>query len=105
MQTAPAAKIGSLSTGVTYESLSVMGAGGAIEVVPDPWMPDNVERLISFDEWLLASCGDLIHWDKGATPDSPMLEDAADSREVRAVGDIATICRNPWANVRVAVTA
>lgn len=102
---APAAKIGSLSTGVEYDAINVMGAGGMIQVVPDPWMPDNVERLLDIDTWQLASCGDLIHWDKGATTDGPMLEDGADSREVRAVGDMALICTNPWANVRVSVTA
>ncbi len=102
---APAAKIGGMSTGVEYDGISVMGAGGAITVLADPWCPATVERLLTVDEWVLASVGELIHWDKGATPDGPMLEDAADSREVRAVGDMALICRNPWANVRVAVSA
>lgn len=102
---APAAKIGSLNTGVTYDSISVMGAGGPIDVVVDAWAPASVERLLTLDTWCLASTGELIHWDKGAMVDSPMLEDAADAREVRAVGDMALFCRNPWANVRVAVTA
>lgn len=102
---APAAKMGGLSTGVEYEAIKVVGAGGGIEVVPDPWAPDNVERLLDMDTWMLASTGELIHWDKGATPDGPMLEDGADSREIRAVGDMTMYCINPWPNIRVAVTA
>jgi hypothetical protein len=102
---APSAPIGSLKTGVEYDCIKLVGAGGAIEVVADPWAPDNVERLLNLDSFTLASCGDLIHWDDDATPDSPMLEDAADAREIRAVGDIALYCNDPWSNVRVAVTA
>ena len=91
--------------GVEYDAIKIIGAGGPIEVVPDPWCPDNVERLLNLDVWKLSSTGELIHWDDGAGPDDPMLEDAADAREVRAVGDIATECWDPWANVRVSVTA
>lgn len=105
MTKAPSAPIGSFKVGVEYDAISIVGAGGSIEVVPDPWCPDTVERLLNLDTWKLASCGDLIHWDDDATPDNPMLEDAADAREVRAVGDIAMYCDNPWANVRVSVTA
>jgi hypothetical protein len=102
---APSAKIGSISTGVDYDAIKLVTPVGSVEVVADPWMPDNVERLMDLSVWKLSSCGELLHWDRGATPDSPMLEDAQDSREVRLVGDVATECWNPWANVRVAVTA
>lgn len=105
MTKAPAASVGKLNIGVTYDAIKLTGAGGPIEIVADPWMPDSVERLLDMDTWTLASCGDLINWDDGATPDSPHLEDSADAREVRAVGDMQLICSNPWANVRVAVTA
>jgi hypothetical protein len=105
MTKAPAAKIGSLSTGVTYDSINVMTPAGLFDVVPDPWAPPTVERALTVDEWVLASVGELFHWTKGARPDAPMLEDASDAVEVRGVGDMALICRNPWANVRVTVTA
>lgn len=104
MVKAPSAPIGKLAIGVEYDAIRVMGAGGSIDVVADPWAPDNVERLLNLDTWTLASTGDLLHWDDGATPGDPMLEDAQDAREVRAVGDLALYCDNPWANVRVAVT-
>jgi hypothetical protein len=104
-QKAPAAPVGKLKIGVEYDAIMITGPAGPIEVVADPWMPDSVERLLDMDTWTLASCGDLINWDDGATPENPMLEDASDAREVRAVGDMALICTNPWANVRVAVTA
>ncbi len=104
MTKAPSAPVGKLNIGVTYDAIKMIGAGGPIEIVADPWAPDAVERLLDMDTWTLASCGPLIDWDDGATPDSPMLEDAADAREIRAVSDLAFICTNPWANVRVAVT-
>lgn len=105
MSKAPSAPVGSLKVGVEYDAIKIIGAGGAIEVVADPWAPDNVERLLALDTFTLASCGDLIHWDDDATPDNPMLEDAADAREIRAVGDMALYCNDPWSNVRVSVTA
>lgn len=105
MTKSPSSPMGSLSVGVDYDSIRIIGAGGPIDVVADPWMPDTVERLLNMDTWVLSSTGELIHWDDDATPDNPMLEDAADAREVRAVGDMALECWNPWANVRVKVSA
>lgn len=105
MTKAPSSPMGSLNVGVDYDSIRLVGAGGPIDIVADPWAPDDVERLLNMDAWVLSSTGELIHWDDDATPDNPMLEDAADAREIRAVGDMALECWNPWANVRVAVTA
>ncbi len=104
MTKAPSAPVGKLNIGVEYDAIKLIGACGPMEIVADPWAPDSVERLLDIDTFTLASCGPMIDWDDGATPDSPMLEDAADAREVRAVGDLAFICTNPWPNVRVAVT-
>jgi hypothetical protein len=101
MSKVPAAPIGKLSIGVTYDSIELIGAGGKMDVVADPWMPDSVERCFQRDTLVLGSLGELIHWDKGASPDSPMLEDAADSREVRAVGDIAFYNECPAFQCRV----
>ncbi len=103
MTKAPSAPIGSLKTGVEYDAIKLIGPAGPMEVVASPWAPTNVERLLNLDSWKMASCGDWFHWDDDATPDSPMLEDAADSREVRAVGDHQMYCNDPWANVRVTV--
>jgi hypothetical protein len=103
MTKAPSAPVGGIKVGVEYDAIKMVGAGGPIEIVADAWCPDNVERLLNLDSFTLASCGDLIHWDDGASADDPMLEDAADAREVRAVGDIALQCNDPWANVRVQV--
>lgn len=105
MVKAPSAPMGSIKVGVEYDAIKMVGAGGPIEIVADAWCPDNVERLLNLDSFTLASCGDLIHWDDDSSPDQPMLEDAADAREVRAVGDIALYCNDPWSNVRVSVTA
>lgn len=105
MSKAPAAPVGSLKIGVEYDSIDIVGPSGKIKVVADPFAPDNVERLLDMSVWKLSSTGEMLHWDKGATPDSPMLEDQADAREVRLVGDVAVECWNPWANVRVKVSA
>lgn len=94
-------KITRVSQGAEYDSIQIIGAGGPITIIADPWAPLKVERLIDLDTWQMASCGNWFHWDDEATPDGPMLEDQADSREIRAVGDQQLICKNPWANVRV----
>ena len=103
MTKAPMAPIGGINMGLNYEAIKMMGPGGPIEVVADPWAPTAVERLLNLDTWTMASVGDWFHWDDDATPDNPMLEDTADSREIRAVGDNQLYCNNPWANVRVKV--
>lgn len=104
MTKAPSAPVGSIKVGVDYEAIKMRGPGGDIEVVADPFAPTGVERLLNLDTFQMASCGDWFHWDDDATPDGPMLEDAADAREVRAVGDHQLICNDPWPNVRVAVS-
>lgn len=101
---APSAPIGSLKIGVDYEAISMKGPGGAIEIVADPFAPVAVERLLNLDTFTIASCGDFFHWDDDATPDDPMLEDGADAREIRSVGDHQLYCSDPWPNVRVAVS-
>lgn len=101
MTKTPAAKIDGFSHGIEYDGIKMIGPAGPMTVVADPWMPVNVERLLCLDTWVMASCGDFFHWDNGATPDGPMLEDTQDSREVRAVGDHQLYCTNPWPNVRV----
>lgn len=102
---APAAPVGSIKLGIEYECIKIMGPRGPIKVVADPWMPDNVERVGELSTLCIASLGDLLHWDDGATPGQPMLEDGADSREVRLVGDMAFINEAPGAWVRIAVAA
>lgn len=101
----PAAPIGKISIGVNYEAIEVMGPNGSIQVFADAWMPDTVERCGQRDTLVLASLGDLVHWDDDATPDNPMLEDAADSREIRCVGDMAFYNECPAYWCRVAVNA
>jgi hypothetical protein len=104
MTKAPSAPVGNIKVGVDYEAIKMKGPCGDIEVVADPYAPVAVERLLNLDTFTMASCGDWFHWDDDASPDDPMLEDAADAREVRAVGDHALYCNDPWANVRVAVS-
>lgn len=103
MTKAPSAPVSGLKIGVEYDAIRVTGPAGPIDVVADPFAPAAVERLLQLDSWTMASCGDFFHWDDDATPDSPMLEDAADAREIRAVGDHQLYCNDPWANVRVKV--
>lgn len=103
MTKAPSAPIGGIKYGIEYDAIKLVGPAGSVEIVADPWMPVNVERLINLDTFCMASCGDFFGWDEDATTDSPMLEDAADAREVRAVGDHQLYCTDPWPNVRVKV--
>lgn len=101
----PAAPVGKISVGTTYEAIELMGPTGKLEIFADPWMPDDVERCGDRETIYIGSLGELVHWDDDATPGSPMLEDAADAREVRAVGDMAFVNECPAAWCRVAVTA
>ncbi len=103
MTKAPSAPVGGLKIGVDYEAIKIKGPGGDIEVVADPYAPTAVERLLNLDTFTMASCGDWFHWDDDADPNAPMLEDGADAREVRSVGDHQLYCNDPWPNVRVAV--
>lgn len=104
MTKVPAAPIGKMNFGVSFDAIEFVGPGGRLEVLADPWMPDSVERCFDRSVYTLASVGPLVHWDDGAEPGKPMLEDAQDAREIRMVGDIAMYCEAPWAAVRVAVT-
>lgn len=99
----PAAPVGKLAIGVSYEAIEIMGPTGRIEVFADPWMQDTVERCGQRDTKVIGSLGDLVHWDDDAGPDAPMLEDGADAREVRAVGDMAFYDECPAYWCRVAV--
>lgn len=101
----PAAPVGKISVGVTYDAIELIGPTGRIEVFADPWMQDTIERCGQRDTLVLGSLGELVHWDDEATPDSPMLEDAADAREVRCVGDMAFYNECPAYWCRVAVNA
>ena len=101
----PAASVGKMELGVTYEGIEMVGPSGRLDVLPDPWMDDTVERCFERDAFTIASLGDLLHWDDDATPSNPMLEDAADSREIRAVGDMACYSEQPWCFARATVTA
>lgn len=98
---APAAPTNGVNYGIEYDGIKLIGPAGAMTCVADPWMPAGVERLLDLDTFVMASTGSWFHWDDDSTPDSPMLEDAADAREVRAVGDHQLYCTNPWPNVRV----
>jgi hypothetical protein len=101
----PAAPVGKLSVGVTYEAIELIGPTGRIEIFADPWAPDDVERCGDRSTLVLASLGELIHWEDDASPGSPMLEDAADAKEVRCIGDMAFYNECPAWWCRVSVTA
>lgn len=101
---APAAPIGKVKLGITYDGVEVMGPDGPIQVFPDAWMPNDVERCGQRDTCYFGSLGEFIHWDDGSSPSDLRVEDASDAREIRAVGDIAFINEFPafWCRVRVA---
>lgn len=101
MTKSPAASVNGVNYGIEYDAITIIGAAGKMDVVADPWMPAGVERLLDLDTWVMTSTGSWFHWDDDATPENPMLEDAADAREIRAVGDHQLYCTNPWPNVRV----
>lgn len=96
----PASGVGSYKVGVTYEAIKLIGPSGPLNVIADPDMPDAYSRCLQIDTFTLASTGELLSWIDGASPDSPMMEDAADAVECRAVSDLQLYCEGPGANVR-----
>ena len=101
----PASPVGKIKLGIDYDCIELAVPGGTMKVFCDPFMPDDVERCGQRDTMVLGSLGDLIHWDEQAGPSNPMLEDAQDAKEIRAIGDIAFWIENPAFWCRVAVTA
>lgn len=100
---APAAPINGIKLGIEYRGIEIMGPRGPISVYADHWMDDTVERCGQLDTLCLASLGNLLNWQDGASPGQPMLEDSADSHEVRLVGDMAFYNEAPAAWCRVTV--
>ena len=75
---APASGVGSYKVGVEYKAISLVGPNSPLKVCADPDMPDTYSRCLQMDTFTLASTGELLSWIDGASPDSPMIEDAAD---------------------------
>lgn len=100
----PAAPVGKMSLGINYDSIQLMGPTGPMDVLADPWMPDNVERCIQRDCMVLASTGELLQWEPDASPGNPRLEDGADAHEVRLIGDMAFYLEAAAYQCRVKVT-
>lgn len=99
-QAVPASGVGNYKVGVSYEAIKLVGPKGPLSVIADPDMPDTYSRCLQIDTFKLASTGELLSWIDGASPDAPMIEDAADAVECRAVSDLQFYCEAPGANVR-----
>jgi hypothetical protein len=96
----PAAKIDGFNFGVEYDAIKVMGPRGPCAVVADPDCPDSDDFALTKDTWMLGSMGPLLHWDSGSGPGDNRVEDGADAREYRLVGDMEMWNKLPFHNGR-----
>jgi len=91
----PAQGTNKFKPGIDYKAIELITPAGPMPVMPCADAPDSFLRVITAKDWVLASCGPLVSWDDGAKPGEGMIEENADAREYRAVGDIELICENP----------
>lgn len=69
--------------GVTYEALKFMGPMGPVAIVASPNCPTGVARVLTKEICVLGCMGELLH-----PIDENDVEDAADAKEFRMLGDI-----------------
>lgn len=85
----PAAKVGSLSIGVEYDAIEIVGPLGTMKVVASPYIPDGVIRILTLDRIKLKTSGPLFQWIDGARIENGQLkmENDDDAYEIRLVSD------------------
>jgi len=91
----PASPIGKFDFGMSYEAIKMTGPGGPIAVIASPNAKAGVGRMLTKETWKLASMGELLH-----PIDENDVEDAADSKEFRMIGDVDFYCDMPGWNAR-----
>lgn len=78
-----ASPLNGVNFGVSYEAIKFMGPKGPIAVVASANAPVGVARVIDKSKWVLGSMGELLHH-----IDQNEVEDAADAKEFRMLGDV-----------------
>lgn len=88
--------MGSTNFGIKYDAISFMGPTGPIDVVASVNATPKVGRMLCKKEWVLGSMGELLH-----DIDSNEVEDGADAKEYRMIGDVDFYCEGvPGHNAR-----
>lgn len=89
MSKVPAAKVGSLSIGVEYDAIEIVGPLGTMKVVASPYIPDGIIRILTLDRIKLKTSGPLFQWVDGARIENGQLkmENDDDAYEIRLVSD------------------
>lgn len=85
----PAAKVGSLSIGVEYDAIEIVGPLGSMKIVASPYIPDGIIRILTLDRIKLKTSGPLFQWVDGARIENGQLkmEHDDDAYEIRLVSD------------------
>jgi len=78
-----ASPLNGMNFGVTYEAIKFMGPTGPVAVVASPNHPVGVAHVFTKENMVLASMGELLHH-----IDENPVEDAADAKEFRMLGDV-----------------
>lgn len=100
MAKVPAAKVGSVSVGIEYDAIEMVGPGGTMRVVPDVFMPATIVRVLTTETWKLRTQGPLFQWIENAslTSGGLKMENATDDYEMRLISDGALQCEAPGFN-------
>lgn len=85
----PAAKVGSISVGVEYDAIEMVGPLGTMKIVASPYIPSGVIRILTLDRIKLKTSGPLFQWVDGARIENGQLkmENDDDAYEIRLISD------------------
>jgi hypothetical protein len=88
---------------VSFEGFKVMGPGGAVKVLPDPWCPINVPYGLTLSTWTLRSLNKAPHI-LDLDNQNLLRLSSSDGYEMR-VGLYGNLCCSaPGKNIRIALT-
>lgn len=79
--------MGSTHFGIKYDAIRFMGPTGPIDCVASVNARPKVGRMLTKEDWVLASMGELLH-----DIDTNDVEDGADAKEYRMLGDLDFYC-------------
>lgn len=96
----PAGKLNSMSFGISYDAIDMVGPRGKITVSCDYNCPDGVGWMLTKSSWGIYSIGDAPYFDDMGGG-RLIKEGSADAYEGRIVGDLQVGCDAPSYNCRV----
>lgn len=98
---APAAAVGKLRPGISYQAFEITGPAGPLRIVPDPWCTTGRGYVLQQDTWTYLCVDEFVQ----LMGDPLRTEELADAGESRFVGDGTPYCEAPLYNATVQFAA